>query len=123
MSSQSGVLKNQPYSFKTRFQNEDGQTGTNPEELIAAAHAACFSMALSNLLAEGDFSPESVDTRATLTMTMEGGPKITAIHLKVEAKVPNLDADKFQAFAEDAKANCPVSQVLTADISLEAALS
>jgi osmotically inducible protein OsmC len=123
MSSQSGVLKDQPYSFKTRFENEDGQAGTNPEELIAAAHAACFSMALSNMLAEGGFTPDSVETKATLTLSMEGGPKITTIHLHTEGKVPNLTADKFQEFAHDAKANCPISQVLNAEITLEAILN
>jgi lipoyl-dependent peroxiredoxin len=122
MSRQSGVLKEQPYSFKTRFKNEDGKAGTNPEELIAAAHAACFSMALSNMLAEEGHDPQSVETNATLNLSMEGGPKITAIHFTTEAKVPNLSPDAFQKIAENAKANCPVSAVLRAEITMDATL-
>lgn len=123
VSAQSGAIQDQPYSFKTRFTDDSGQKGTNPEELIAAAHAACYSMALSNMLAERDFTPDSVATQAQLTLTMDGGPKITAIHLRTQAQVPQITDEQFQAVAEDAKEGCPVSQVLKADITLEAALT
>lgn len=123
VSAQSGAITDQPYSFKTRFTDDSGQKGTNPEELIAAAHSACYSMALSNMLAEKGFAPDSVETQAQLTLTTEGGPKITAIHLQTRAKIPNITDDQFQALAEDAKEGCPVSQVLKADITLDAALT
>ncbi len=123
VSAQSGVFSDQPYSFKTRFTDESGQKGTNPEELIAAAHAACYSMALSNMLAEAGFTPDEVATQATLTLTMDGGPQITAIHLSTKGKVPSITEDQFQSIAEDAKEGCPVSQVLKADITLHAELT
>lgn len=110
------------YSFASRF--EDG-TGTNPEELIGAAHAGCYSMALSNELAQAGFTPESVETHATVKLEMlDGGPAITTITLKVDARVPDIDEDEFNKFAEGAKKNCPVSKALAGtDIKLEATLS
>ena len=115
-----GVLKNTPYSFATRFGDKPG---TNPEELIAAAHAGCFSMALSFALTGAGLPPASIDTNATLTLdSVPGGFAITAIHLDVAAKVPGIDAAKFQTIAAEAKANCPVSKVLNAKITMEARL-
>jgi osmotically inducible protein OsmC len=115
-----GVLKNTPYSFATRFGDK---AGTNPEELIAAAHAGCFTMALSHALGGAGFMPASIDTAAALTLdSVGGGFAITAIHLDVSAKVPGIDATRFQAIAADAKTNCPVSKVLNAKITMEARL-
>jgi osmotically inducible protein OsmC len=120
VSSASGVLSNTPYSFKTRFENNPG---TNPEELIAAAHAACFSMALSAQLGGANLTPESIDTSATLTMEkLDSGWTITAVNLDVVAKVPGASADAFNKAAQDAKAGCPVSKVLNAKITLNAKL-
>jgi osmotically inducible protein OsmC len=109
------------YSFRSRF--EDG-AGSNPEELIAAAHAGCFSMALSNVLAEAGFDPESVDTTADVTLRMlEGGPAITKVHLTTTAHVPDIDQDTFQEHAEAAKDGCPVSKALAGtEITLDATL-
>jgi lipoyl-dependent peroxiredoxin len=121
VSSDSGVLSNTKYSFKTRF--EDGP-GTNPEELIAAAHAACFSMALSAQLGGANLTPESINTTANLTMEkLDSGWTITAVHLDVNAKVPGASADQFNKAAQDAKAGCPVSKVLNAKITLDAKLN
>jgi len=121
VSATSGVLSNTPYSFSTRFENA---SGTNPEELIAAAHAACFSMALSAQLGAANLTPESINTTATLTMEkQESGWAITAVHLDVVGKVPNADAAAFQKAAEDAKSGCPVSKVLKANISMSAKLA
>ena len=120
VSSNSGVLSNTPYSFTTRFENAPG---TNPEELIAAAHAACFSMALSVQLGAANLTPESISTNATLTMEkLESGWTITAVHLDVVGKVPNADAAAFQKAAENAKAGCPVSKVQRANITMDARL-
>jgi osmotically inducible protein OsmC len=120
ISSASGVLDQTQYSFKTRF--ADG-VGTNPEELIAAAHAGCFSMAFANELAKAGLSPESVATKATVTLDqVEGGFAITAVHLEVAAKVPGADKAAFDEAAATAKAGCPVSKVLNAEITLEATL-
>lgn len=120
ISSTSGVLSNTPYSFRTRF---EGTPGTNPEELIAAAHAACFSMALSAQLDGANLKPESINTSATLTMEkLDSGWTITKVHLDVVAKVPGASAEAFNKAAGDAKANCPVSKVLKADISMDAKL-
>ncbi len=120
VSSASGVLSNTPYSFATRF---EGTPGTNPEELIAAAHAGCFSMALSAQLGAANLTPESINTSATLTMEkLEAGWTITAVHLDVVAKVPGASADAFNKAAQDAKAGCPVSKVLNAKISMNAKL-
>ncbi len=109
-SSDSGVLSKTPYSFKTRFENEKG---TNPEELIAAASAACFSMAFSNMLSEAGHTPTSVNTKASLSLSKtEAGPRLTKIHLTTTGVVPGIDNAKFQELAEKAKNGCPVSQLL-----------
>lgn len=121
VSTASGVLKETQYSFATRFENG---AGTNPEELIAAAHAGCFSMALSAELGKAGFTPTSIDTNATLTMDKtDAGFTITAIHLDVHAKVPNIDNSKFEEIANGAKKGCPVSRVLNANITMTAHLS
>ncbi len=121
LTTQSGTLKDTPYGFNARF--GDGK-GTNPEELIAAAHAGCFSMATAFQLTGAGHPPETMDCNATLSMEqVPGGFKITAIHLVLKAKVPGLDDAKFQALAREAKENCPVSKVLNADITLEASLA
>jgi osmotically inducible protein OsmC len=120
ISTDSGVLSSTRYSFTTRF--EQG-TGTNPEELIAAAHAGCFAMALSNELGQAGLTPERI--RATATVTLEKsdpGFAITAVQLNVSAKVPGADQRAFEAAANNAKAGCPVSKVLNAQITMEARL-
>ena len=114
---QSGVLNNTAYSYKSRF--EEG-IGTNPEELVAAAHAGCFTMKLSFVLNEAGFTADNIDTKCTITL--EGGA-ITSSHLEVKATVPGIDAEKFAAVAADAKANCPISKLLNTDISMEASLA
>ena len=120
VSSASGVLSNTPYSFTMRFENAPG---TNPEELIAAAHAACFSMALSAQLGAANVTPESISTSATLTMEkLEPGWTITAVHLDVVAKIPGASAEAFNTAAQNAKAGCPVSKVLNAKITMDAKL-
>jgi osmotically inducible protein OsmC len=120
VSATSGVLSNTPYSFTTRFENAPG---TNPEELIAAAHAACFSMALSAQLGSANLTPESINTSATLTMDkLDAGWTITAIQLDVNARVPNADEAAFKKAADNAKAGCPVSKVLNAKITMNANL-
>jgi osmotically inducible protein OsmC len=120
VSATSGVLNNTPYSFATRFENTPG---TNPEELIAAAHAACFSMALSGQLGGANLTAESISTTATLTMEkLDSGWAITAVHLDVSARVPKADAAAFNKAAENAKSGCPVSKVLKANITMAAKL-
>jgi lipoyl-dependent peroxiredoxin len=120
ISSQSGVLSDTPYSFTTRF---EGAKGTNPEELIAAAHAGCFTMALSAQLGTMNFTPQSLRTTATLSFEkLEGGWTISKIHLDVAGRVPGISADAFQNAAQSAKANCPVSRVLKAEITMNASL-
>ena len=120
ISSASGVLAETPYSFGMRFAEEKG---TNPEELIAAAHAGCFSMALSAGLGKAGFTPTRIKTNATLSLdNVEGGWRITAVKLDVAARIPQITADQFLAIAADAKANCPVSKVLNAEITMEARL-
>lgn len=120
ISSESGVLEEQAYSFKTRFESEPG---TNPEELIAAAHAGCFSMALSHELSSAGLNPTSVATKATVTLDkVEGGFAISKVHLDVDAKVPGADKGKFDEIAAAAKAGCPVSKVLNAEITMTANL-
>jgi len=120
ISSASGILNNTPYSFSTRFESVPG---TNPEELIAAAHAACFSMALSAQLSGANLPPSSIETSATLTMEkQDAGWTITAIHLDVVGRVPGADAATFQKYAEAAEKGCPVSRVLKAEISMNATL-
>ena len=120
VSSASGVLANTPYSFTTRFENTPG---TNPEELIAAAHAACFSMALSVQLGTANLTPSSIETSATLTFEkLDSGWTITASHLDVVGHVPGADQATFQKLAENAKSGCPVSKVLKANITMTAKL-
>ena len=120
VSSASGVLANTPYSFATRFENEKG---TNPEELIAAAHAGCFSMALSAQLANDGLRPEQIATEAIVSLEkQESGFAITAVHLQVSACVPGATAEGFRKAAESAKSGCPVSKVLNARISMDARL-
>lgn len=124
LTTQSGVFQNQPYSFKTRFQNEDGKAGTNPEELIAAAYAGCFNMALSFQLNGAGFTPDELVTVATLTMEKEGeGFTIKTVHLDLKGKVPGISPEKFQELAQTAKQNCPVSKVLNAQITMDAKLA
>jgi osmotically inducible protein OsmC len=121
LSTQSGTLTDVPYTFKARF--GDGK-GTNPEELIAAAHAGCFTMALSFALNNAGFTAEAIDTDAQLTLDqVPGGFAITAIHLTTRARIPSIDAAKFNEIAAGAKANCPVSKVLNATITLDATLA
>lgn len=121
ISTESGVLENTQYSFNTRF--EDGK-GTNPEELIAAAHAGCFSMALSAQLGNEGKTPESIETEAAVTLLKtDAGFTITAVHLKVRAKIPGMTPPEFQKIAETAKTGCPVSRVLKAEITMETRLS
>jgi lipoyl-dependent peroxiredoxin len=120
ISAPSGVLKETQYSFSTRFEN--GQ-GTNPEELIAAAHAGCFSMALSAQLGGANLTPESISTTVTLSLDkLESGWAITASHIDVVGKVPGADAATFQKYAEAAEKGCPVSKVLNAKITMSAKL-
>ncbi len=123
LSTPSGVLKNQPYSTKLRFQDEHGTAGTNPEELIAAAHAGCFSMALSFQLTNAGHVPTALRTQAVLTLEKQPiGFTITGIVLKVEGDVPGISAEQFTELAATAKANCPVSRALSVPVTLEATL-
>ena len=120
LSSGSGVLKGTPYSFKTRFED---QPGTNPEELIAAAHAGCFTMALAFALQREGFTPEELSTGAAVSLDQDGpGFKISKSALTLRAKVPGLSEAKFQELAETAEKTCPVSRVLNAEITLDALL-
>ena len=120
LSSNSGVLASTPYSFKTRFENEKG---TNPEELIAAAHAGCFTMALAFGMQLAGLNPTELTTEAAVTLDPEGqGFKISKSALTLRAKVPNLDEAKFAELAKAAEKNCPVSKVLNAEITLDAKL-
>jgi osmotically inducible protein OsmC len=120
ISTQSGVLADAPYSFATRFENSQG---TNPEELIAAAHAGCFTMALAAQLGTIHITPESLRTTATVSLEkLEGGWTISAIHLEIAAKIPGVSSSAFEAAAASAKANCPVSRLLKAEITLTATL-
>ncbi len=116
ISTQSGVLSDSSYGFSTRF---EGEPGTNPEELIAAAHAACFTMALSFALAGKGHSDGTLATRAAVTLEKDGdGFKVTKSALTLSGSVPGVSADEFKAIAEDAKKNCPISKLLNAEISL-----
>ncbi|MGE8031447.1 OsmC family protein [Enterobacter mori] len=117
VSTESGVLNQQPYGFNTRF---EGAKGTNPEELIGAAHAACFSMALSLLIGEAGFTADSIDTTADVSLDKtDGGFAITKIALTSKVTVPGIDPQKFDGIIQKAKAGCPVSQVLKAEITLD----
>ncbi len=123
LSTQSGVFDAQPYSAKTRFQNEDGKLGTNPEELIAAAHAGCFAMALSFGLTGAGHPPVRLSCEATLTMEKDdAGWAITAIALDLEGEVDGVSEAEFREAAQAAKAGCPVSRALNAEITLNARL-
>jgi osmotically inducible protein OsmC len=118
---ESGLMADTPYGFASRFGD---RKGVNPEELIAAAHAGCFTMALSAKLSEHGHPPEALDTRAEVDLSMEGGPSLSAIRLKVTARVPGLDAAGFRAIADDAGKHCPVSRALSAvPITVEATLA
>jgi lipoyl-dependent peroxiredoxin len=120
LSAPGGVLNNTQYSFSTRFENAPG---TNPEELIAAAHAGCFSMALSAQLGGANLTPESISTTVTLSLDkLDSGWTITASHIDVVGKVPGADAATFQKYAEAAEKGCPVSKVLNAKITMDAKL-
>jgi osmotically inducible protein OsmC len=119
LSAQSGAFNNMPYSFKSRFKNDDGTLGTNPEELIAAALAGCFNMKLSFVLNDAGFNPESLKTDAVLTFE-EG--VVTNIALVLKAKVTDITTEKFAILANEAKENCPISAVLNCNITLEASL-
>ena len=120
VSTGTGVLSNVPYTFKTRFEHEKG---TIPEELVAAAHAACFSMALSLFMANEGLTPESIDTTATVSFdNVNGAWTVTSSHLETKVKSPNADPAKFQKAAEGAKAGCPISRLLNTSISLDAKL-
>ena len=121
ISSTSGAFERMKYSFGTRFKDDPG---TNPEELIAAAHAGCYSMALSNELAKAGMHPESVHTTAHVTLEMlDDGPAVTKVHLVVDATVPGADKAAFDACAQGAKVGCPISKLLNAEITLETELS
>lgn len=124
LASQSGLLNATPYSTKLRFENEDGKAGTNPEELIAAAHAGCFNMALSFQLTGAGYVPTDLQTSAKLTMNTDGTHfSITSIHLDLVGDVPGIDEAKFLELANVAKENCPVSKALAAiEITLNAKL-
>ena len=120
ISTQSGALKAYPYGFSSRF---EGLPGSNPEELIAAAHSACFTMALSKILGEANLTAEQMDTSAQVTLeSVDGGFAITAVHLTLKGKVPGATPAQFVELANKAKAGCPVSKLLKADISLDAQL-
>ena len=125
ISTLSGAFKEQPYSVNTRFTSEDGKAGTNPEELIAAAHASCFTMALSFQLTNANFDPTELKTVATVSMEKQDpGWTITNIHLDVQGKVPGVSAEQFQTLAENAKKGCPISRALAAtNITMSAKLS
>jgi osmotically inducible protein OsmC len=120
ISSESGVLSSTPYSFSTRFENAKG---TNPEELIAAAHAGCFTMALSAQLGTAGITPEQLETTASLSLDkLDAGWTVTKIHLDVTARIPGVDKAAFDKAAENAKAGCPISRLLKAEITMTARL-
>jgi len=120
MSAPSGVLQQAAYTFATRFEDKPG---TNPEELIAAAHAGCFSMALSAELGKAQMNPQHIETTAAVTLeTVDGKPTVTRSHLTVKARVPGADRAKFLEVANGAKAGCPISRLLRAEITMEATL-
>jgi osmotically inducible protein OsmC len=120
ISTETGVLREAPYGFKARFENGKG---TNPEELIGAAHAGCFSMALSKMLGDAGLTVDRIETHAAVTLDKVGeGFEITASHLTVSAKIPGADRAKFEALANQAKSGCPVSKLLKAKITMDATL-
>ncbi len=121
ISTKSGALQAYPYGFASRF---EGKPGTNPEELIGAAHAGCFTMALSLILGEANLTAENMETKADVTLVKDGdGFSITAIHLTLHAKIPGAEQAQFEELAGKAKAGCPVSKVLNAKITLDATLT
>ena len=119
LTAQSGAFNKMPYSFKTRFENDNGDLGTNPEELVASALAGCFNMKLAFVLNEANFNPTELNTNATLTF-VDGS--VISIELILKGKVPDLNEEKFIEFAEEAKKNCPISGVLNCEIILNASL-
>ena len=120
ISTQSGALKEYPYGFASRF---EGKPGTNPEELLGAAHAGCFTMALSKIMGDAGLKADRMETRAEVTLEKEGeGFTITKVHLTLRGKVPGADAAKFKELADVAKAVCPVSKLFKTEITLDAAL-
>ena len=120
VSTESGVVSNASYNFRMRFENEKG---TNPEELVAAAHAACFSMALSLFLGQAGMTAESIQTKATVTLDqVEGGFAVTSSHLETKVKIPNADKAAFDKAVETAKSGCPISKLLNARITMDSAL-
>ena len=120
ISTESGALSNQPYGFNTRF---EGVKGTNPEELLGAAHAGCFTMALSLILGEAGFTATRMETSADVSLDkLDSGFAITAVKLTLKAQIPNIDEARFQELAAKAKAGCPVSKLFNTDITLEASL-
>ncbi len=120
ITTESGALSAYPYGFASRF---EGVKGTNPEELLGAAHAGCFTMALSLILGEAKFTAEDMETSAKVTLEqVEGGFAITAVHLTLKAKIPGIDQPTFEELTAKAKAGCPVSKVLKANITLDASL-
>ena len=119
LTAQSGAFNKMPYSFKTRFENDNGDLGTNPEELVASALAGCFNMKLAFVLNEANFNPTELNTNATLTF-IDGS--VISIELILKGKVPNLNEEKFIELAEDTKKNCPISGVLNCEIILNASL-
>lgn len=121
ISTETGALKDYPYGFAARF---EGKPGTNPEELLGAAHAGCFTMALSKILGEAGFTADQMDTTAQVTLEQkDGGFTITAVALTLKAKIPNIDKAKFDELAGMAKAGCPVSKLFKADITLSTELA
>lgn len=121
VSTESGVLNQQPYGFNTRF---EGEKGTNPEELIGAAHAACFSMALSLMLGEAGYTADAIDTTADVSLDKtDGGFAITKVALKSKVTVPGIAPQQFDGIIQKAKAGCPVSQLLKAEITLDYTLN
>lgn len=126
ISTLSGALKDQPYGFNTRFVSEDGKAGTNPEELIAAAHASCFTMATSFQITNAKKEPTKLETTATVSMEKQDiGWTIVAIHLELTGEVPGITAEEFKTFAENAKKGCPISRALAsvASITMNATLT
>lgn len=124
LTTQSKVLQEQPYSFRKRFENESGKEGTNPEELIAAAHAGCFNMALAVQLEQAGYKAEKLTTHAAVSLEKAGeGFSISKVDLSLEASVPGISEQKFTELSSGAKANCPVSKLLNAEITLEAKLA
>jgi lipoyl-dependent peroxiredoxin len=120
VSTESGLLSNTPYNFRMRFENEKG---TNPEELVAAAHAACFSMALSLFLGEAGMTADSIETKATVSLDqVEGGFAVTASHLQTTVRIPNASKAAFEKAVETAKTGCPISKLLNAKITMDATL-